>query len=58
MSVKIIASLRAEYAEATVRLPREASADYDPEVGRDRGPHVDRVGMIAVDTDPDHEDGR
>jgi hypothetical protein len=25
--------------------------EYDPEHPSDRGPHVDRVGIVAVDTD-------
>ena len=48
-------AMRTEHGERTVLPPRHS---YDPAIDCDRGPHVDRVGLIAVDTDPDHEDGK
>jgi hypothetical protein len=39
-----------------IRFPDDAEsitvyAAYDPAAVSDRGPHVDRVGLVAVDTD-------
>jgi hypothetical protein len=42
---------RAEHGEGVVRPVHDIFDSYDPLDPSDRGPHVDRVGLIAVDTD-------
>lgn len=42
---------RAEHGEGVVRPVHDLFDGYDPSDPSDRGPHVDRVGLIAVDTD-------
>lgn len=44
-------AMRSEHGEAVVRPVLEFHDDYDPRDRSDRGPHVERVGMIAVDVD-------
>lgn len=42
---------RADHGESVVRPVPDIFDGYDPADPSDRGPHVDRVGLIAVDTD-------
>lgn len=49
---------RAQHRAAVVRPAHDTSDSYDPADPSDRGPHVDRVGIIAVDTDPGAGPGR
>ena len=44
-------TMRAEHGESIERPLPELYDDYDPADSADRGPHVDRVGLISVDTD-------
>jgi hypothetical protein len=44
-------TMRAEHRERVVRPNLEAYLDYDPTDSSDRGPHVDRVGLVAIDAD-------
>ena len=47
---------RADHGARDVRPVHDRFATPDPADPSDRGPHVDRVGLIAVDTDAAPED--
>ncbi len=51
-------AMRAEHGEGVVRPVQDIFDGYDPTDPSDRGPHIDRVGLVAVDTDsaPDDSD--
>ena len=49
-------AMRAEHGEGVVRPVPDIFDDYDPADPSDRGPHVDRVGLVAVDTDSAADD--
>ncbi|MGE0396441.1 MAG: hypothetical protein AB7T06_06960 [Kofleriaceae bacterium] len=49
--------MRSEHGERVVRPEPNVLDTYDPEDDVDRGPHVDRVGIISVDDfEPDGTD--
>jgi hypothetical protein len=48
--------MRTEHGEPVVRPTPEAYDEHDPEDPADHGPHVDRVGIVAVDSDYEAED--
>jgi hypothetical protein len=50
-------AMRAEHGEAVVRPVLNVYEDYDPADVADHGPHVDRVGLVAVDSDFDPPGG-
>ena len=51
-------TMRAEHGESVVRPVPDVFEDYVPADVSDRGPHVDRVGIVSVDSDytPDEDD--
>ena len=49
--VPIDEAMRVEHVERIVRPRPHVYEDYDPADASDRGPHVDRVGIVAVDAD-------
>ena len=44
-------TMRAEHGESVVRPVANVLDYYDPADDSDRGPHVDRVGLVALDAD-------
>ncbi|MGE0868355.1 MAG: hypothetical protein AB7P03_07330 [Kofleriaceae bacterium] len=54
--IPIDEAMRVEHAQRIVRPAPNAYADYDPTDASDRGPHVDRVGIVAVDASSDTDE--
>lgn len=50
-------TMRTEHGEPVVRPVLNVYEDYDPADVADHGPHVDRVGLVAVDADFDPSGG-
>lgn len=49
--VPIDEAMRTERGEPVVRPKPNVDEEHDPGDTSDHGPHVDRVGMVAPDTD-------
>lgn len=44
-------AMRTEHGERVVRPEPNVLDEYDPADTSDHGPHVDRVGIVSVDSD-------
>lgn len=56
IGIPIDEAMRTEHGERVVRPTPEAYDEHDPEDVSDHGPHVDRVGLVSVDSDYEGDD--
>jgi hypothetical protein len=49
VGIPVDEAMRTEHAETVVRPTPNFHESYDPADPSDHGPHVDRVGIVAVD---------